>query len=246
MITRHIEQEVLQLQYEFPIVAILGPRQSGKTTLARKLFPRYEYVSLEDFDMRDFAMNDPRGFLNRFSKQVIFDEIQRVPDLMNYLQTHVDNLQENGSVIITGSHNFLLMEQIAQPLAGRVGLVKLLPFSVKELLSGSPEFSAYSLDEALFKGFYPRIYDQNIRPRTFYHNYISTYVEKDVRHIQAITNLNKFSLFLKMIAARTGQELNFTAISESCGIRLFNGFLSWKQALLSIFYDHTIQIITSV
>ncbi len=234
MITRHIESEIAQLQQEFPIVAILGPRQSGKTTLAKKLFSEYEYVSLEDYDIRDFATADPRGFLNRFSRQVIFDEIQRAPKLMNYLQTHVDMLEERGTIIITGSHNFLLMEQITQSLAGRVGLVKLLPFSTKELFSEPSDFTQLSKDEILFSGLYPRIYDQHIRPMAFYRNYISTYVEKDVRQIISITNLDKFSLFLKLLAARTGQELNISAISEACGVA-HNTITQWISVLEASF-----------
>ena len=120
MIDRQIEKEIKILTTEFPIIAILGPRQSGKTTLSKKIFPDYEYISLEDIDHREFAQNDPRRFLNRYQQKVIFDEIQRVPNLMSYLQSHVDKLNKNGKIIITGSHNFLLMEQISQSLAGRV------------------------------------------------------------------------------------------------------------------------------
>ncbi len=133
MIHRRIEKELGLIRQEFPVIAILGPRQSGKTTSARSVFPDYEYVSLEDIDIRQFAQEDPRGFLRTHPKRVILDEIQRVPKLFSYLQTHVDTLQENGSVIITGSHNFLLIEQISQSLAGRVGIVKLLPFSYGEI-----------------------------------------------------------------------------------------------------------------
>ena len=133
MIDRQIEKEILLLKNEFPIIAILGPRQSGKTALSQKVFPQYEYVSMEDMDIREYAENDPRGFLNRYKKNVIFDEIQRTPTLISYLQTHVDKYKENGKIVITGSHNFLLMEQISQSLAGRAGITKLLPFSYEEL-----------------------------------------------------------------------------------------------------------------
>lgn len=128
MIKRQIEKELLLLKNEFPIIAILGPRQSGKTTLSQNVFPDYQYISLEDIDYRDFAINDPRGFLKKYDKKIIFDEIQRVPQLMSYLQGHVDKMKVNGQIIITGSHNFFLMEQISQSLAGRVGITKLLPF----------------------------------------------------------------------------------------------------------------------
>ena len=213
MIDREIEKELKLLKKEFPIIAILGPRQSGKTTLSKKAFPNYEYISLEDIDHREFAQNDPRGFLSRYSSEIIFDEIQRVPELMSYLQTHADNQKTNGKIIITGSHNFLLMEQISQSLAGRVGITKLLPFTVNEIKSKS-----LKLNDLLYTGMYPRIYDQDIRPDTFYKNYISTYVEKDIRQIKRITNLDNFLRFIRILAGRTGQELNLSAVSEECGI----------------------------
>jgi len=213
MIDREIEEELRTLQNEFPIIAILGPRQSGKTTLSKKVFSTYEYISLEDIDHREFAQNDPRGFLSRYKSNVIFDEIQRVPELMSYLQTHADAQKRNGKIVITGSHNFLLMEQISQSLAGRVGITKLLPFTVDEIREKSK-----SLNEVLFSGMFPRIYDQHIRPETFYKNYISSYIEKDVRQIKKITNLDNFMKFMRIIAGRTGQELNLSVISEECGI----------------------------
>ncbi|HBD95331.1 MAG: AAA family ATPase [Spirochaetes bacterium GWF1_31_7] len=213
MINRQIEQDINILKNEFPIIAILGPRQSGKTTLAKKVFPSYEYVSLEDIDYRDFAINDPRGFLNRYSKNVIFDEIQRVPHLMSYLQTHVDGLPIKGGIVITGSHNFFLMEQISQSLAGRVGITKLLPFSLQELSEFKLEWK-----ELIFKGAYPRIYDQGIRPEVFYKNYIETYIEKDIRQIKHISKLDLFMKFIRILAGRTGQELNTNAIGDECGV----------------------------
>jgi uncharacterized protein len=213
MIDREIEEELRTLQNEFPIIAILGPRQSGKTTLSKKVFSTYEYISLEDIDHREFAQNDPRGFLSRYKSNVIFDEIQRVPELMSYLQTHADAQKRNGKIVITGSHNFLLMEQISQSLAGRVGITKLLPLTVDEIREKSK-----SLNEVLFSGMFPRIYDQHIRPETFYKNYISSYIEKDVRQIKKITNLDNFMKFMRIIAGRTGQELNLSVISEECGI----------------------------
>ena len=229
MIDRQIEKEIKILTTEFPIIAILGPRQSGKTTLSKKIFPDYEYISLEDIDHREFAQNDPRRFLNRYRQKVIFDEIQRVPDLMSYLQSHVDKLNKNGEIIITGSHNFLLMEQISQSLAGRVGITKLLPFSYVELSTFEND-----LYEILFKGSYPRIYDQNIRPETFYKNYISTYIEKDIRQIKQITKLDNFMKFIKILAARTGQELNTSSISEDCGVS-HNTIKEWISVLEASF-----------
>lgn len=212
-INRRCEEELERLRNEFPILAIVGPRQSGKTTLAKKAFPGYTYVSLEDPDRREFARDDPRGFLGRYSQDVIIDEVQRVPPLMSYLQSHVDALGKMGSVVITGSHNFQLMERIGQSLAGRVGIFTLLPLSWEEI--GNP---AMPLQEYIFTGSYPGIFDRGIRPRVFYRNYISTYVEKDVYQLREITNRDKFMRFIRIMAGRTGQELNTLAISDDCGI----------------------------
>ena len=229
MVQRQLEKEISILQNEFPIVAILGPRQSGKTTLSQKMFPRFQYVSLEDIDHRDFAQNDPRGFLSKYQAEVIFDEIQRVPALMSYLQTHVDQRKENGKIIITGSHNFLLMEQISQSLAGRVGISKLLPFTSTEL----KELET-NLDELLFKGAFPRIYDQNIRPETFYKNYISTYVEKDIRALKNVSKLDAFMRLMRILAGRTAQELNMSTIGEECGVA-HNTIRDWISILEASF-----------
>ena len=229
MIKRQIEEELLLLKNEFPIIAILGPRQSGKTTLSQNVFPDYQYISLEDIDYREFAANDPRGFLNKYSKDIIFDEIQRVPLLMSYLQSHVDTLKENGRIIITGSHNFFLMEQISQSLAGRVGITKLLPFSAEELSDRK-----LTLDQQIFTGFYPRIYDQNIRPEVFYKNYISTYIEKDIRQIKQVTKLDLFMKFMRLLAGRTGQELNLSTISDECGVS-HNTISEWVSILEASF-----------
>ncbi len=213
MIKRQIEEELLLLKNEFPIIAIIGPRQSGKTTLSQNVFPDYKYISLEDIDHREFAANDPRGFLNKYNRDIIFDEIQRAPQLMSYLQSHVDKMKENGKIVITGSHNFFLMEQISQSLAGRVGITKLLPFSIEELSEEKK-----SLDTQIVMGSYPRIYDQKIRPEVFYKNYISTYIEKDIRQIKQVTKLDLFMKFMRLLSGRTGQELNLSTISEECGV----------------------------
>ena len=229
MINRKLEKEIITLAKEFPIIAILGPRQSGKTTLSKKIFNNYDYISLEDIDNREFAQNDPRGFLEKYNSKIIFDEIQRVPDLISYLQTHVDKLNKNGKIIITGSHNYLLMEQISQSLAGRIGISKLLPFSIEELQNYET-----NLEELIFKGAYPRIYDQNIRAETFYKNYISTYIEKDIRLIKNITKLDTFLKFMRLLAGRSGQILNMQPLSDECGVS-HNTIKDWISVLESSF-----------
>jgi len=233
MINRNIRNEVKLLFSEFPITAILGPRQSGKTTLSKMLFPKFKYVSFEDVDNRDFAKEDPRGFLSKFNYHVIFDEIQRVPDLISYLQTHVDNKNKNGQFVITGSHNFLLMEKISQSLAGRVGIAKLLPFSADELT----KIGNWTVEEMVFAGCYPRIYDKKIRPAAFYKNYIATYIEKDVRLLKNIEKPDVFMKFLKVLAGRTGQILNTASIGEDCGIS-HNTCKEWISILETSYIIH--------
>jgi len=226
-IKRKIEKEIRQLSKEFPIVAILGPRQSGKTTLAKHIFKKYKYVSLEDPDMRSLAIEDPRGFLFQYDKKVIIDEIQRVPELFSYLQTHTDELKETGLFILTGSQNYLLMENISQSLAGRVGLATLLPFSIEEVMKYNPKLT---LEELMLTGFYPRIYDQGIRSLSFYKSYLSTYIEKDIRFIKNIVDYDSFYKFIKIMAGRTGQILNTLAISNECDIS-HNTVKEWLSVL---------------
>lgn len=214
MIPRKITKEILQLKKEFPIVTILGPRQSGKTTLVKDIFKKYKYVSLEDPDMRELVQDDPRGFLEEYNKNVIIDEVQRTPEFFSYLQTHVDKIKQNGSFILTGSHNYLLMENISQSLAGRTGIVTLLPLSMEELFKDDIN----NLNKTIFTGFYPRIFDQNIRPNSFYKSYLNTYLERDIRMIKNISNYSSFLKFLKLIAGRCGQVLNVKTVAEDSGI----------------------------
>ena len=207
------------LQYsasKFPIVTVTGPRQSGKSTLLKNCFKDYQYLSLENADIREMALMDPRGFLKKYSNHIILDEIQRAPQLMSYLQTHVDNENKPGMFLLAGSQSFLLMQGLSQSLAGRTSLLTLLPFSRKELSSAGllPE----SIDETLFKGMYPRLYNMDIPPSLYYPAYIQTYVERDVRDILKVTDLNKFIRFIKLCAGRTGQILNMSALANETGI----------------------------
>jgi len=216
MIPRTISDKAAQLASKFQIVTLTGPRQSGKSTLLKSQFPDYKYVSLEDPDIRDFASADPRGFLKNYPYHAIFDEVQRVPHLLSYIQTHVDALDEPGAYLLAGSQNFLLMQGLNQSLAGRTAILKLLPFSRREL------HDANMLDEdinmQIFKGFYPRIYDKHISPADYYPNYIQTYVERDVRQILNVSDLGKFVKFIRLCAGRIGQILNLTALANETGI----------------------------
>lgn len=216
MLNRSAFSTALRLAQGFPVLAITGPRQSGKTTLARILFADKPCVSLEDPEERSFADTDPRGFLARFSQGAILNEVQRCPALFSYLQGVVDARQRMGEFIITGSQQFGLMSNIAQSLAGRVGLLQLLPFSLVELKEG--ELLPATLDAALLQGGYPPLYDRPVSPGDWFPNYVSTYLERDVRRLLAVRDLSLFQRFLKMCAARSGQLLNLSALAADCGI----------------------------
>jgi uncharacterized protein len=216
-IKRDIESILLKFAKQYPIVTITGPRQSGKTTLCRHAFPDKKYVSLENMDSREFAMTDPRGFLSKYSGGVIIDEVQRVPDLLSYIQGISDDHQIKGEFILTGSSQFELSRSISQSLAGRTALVKLFPFSFLEIYN-SVEYSTDKLNEIIFKGFYPRIHSDQLDPSDALSAYIETYVERDVRQIYEVKDLNLFRTFIKLVAARTGQLLNYSGIANDCGV----------------------------
>jgi len=216
MIERILKNKLLEMISKYPIVTLTGPRQSGKSTLLRNSFPDYLYVSLEDPDMRLFATEDPRGFLATYPNRTIIDEVQRVPELFSYLQTHVDKENKEGMYLLAGSHNFLLMESVNQSLAGRTAILRLLPFSHNEMQAGN--ILPISIDEEIYKGAYPRLYDKNITPTDFYPFYIQTYVERDVRLIKNIGDLSKFIRFIKLCAGRIGQLLNLSSLANECGI----------------------------
>jgi predicted AAA+ superfamily ATPase len=232
MIPRFMMKTLEHLATQYPVITVLGPRQSGKTTLVRAAFPDHEYVSLEEPDRRDFAHTDPRHFLSIYGKRVILDEVQRVPELLSYIQTLVDIDGAPGRFILTGSSNLLLLEKVTQTLAGRVALMTLLPFSLSELSQAG--MAEDDIDELLFKGFYPRIYDRNLEPRQWYANYVTTFLERDVRNVLKIADLERFQLFLRMCAARSGQLLNLSAIGNDCGIT-HNTARSWMSVLEAIY-----------
>lgn len=213
---RIIKKEMDVYAKKYPILAITGPRQSGKTTFLRTEFPHYEYVNLENIDVRNFAKDDPNGFLNQFTKYVIFDEVQRVPELFSYLQTKVDEDKIMGQYILSGSQNFQLMQNITQSLAGRVALFRLLPFDLQELQTAGWLNDDYAVN--LQRGFYPALYDRDIPSKVFYSNYIQTYVERDLSELIQVKDLKLFRNFISLCAGRAGQLINLNALANECGI----------------------------
>ncbi|MBN2103784.1 ATP-binding protein [bacterium] len=235
MIKRDISTNILSAFKQYPIVSITGPRQSGKTTLVKNLFPDIPYVNLESPDIRIYANEDPRGFLSDFPESVILDEVQRSPQLFSYIQAFSDDKNKSSQFILTGSHNFLLMENITQSLAGRVAIFKLMPFSMHELKSA--KLLNRQSDAHIYTGFYPKLYDQNFSVYEYYQNYIQTYIERDVRQIKNITDLNTFQRFLKMCAARTGQILNLSSLANDCGVT-HNTIKAWLSILQTSYIVH--------
>lgn len=216
MFTRELQEKLLRLSTKFPFVTLTGPRQSGKSTLARMTFPNYRCVSLEDLDTREFAETDPRGFIADYQSETIIDEVQRVPSLLSYLQPHSDNTGKMGMYVLTGSQNADLMSAVDQSLAGRVGVLTLLPLSHSEMVSAG--LTHGSINDEIFAGGYPGIYDRGIEPTDFYPSYIRTYLERDVRRMKDIGDLSKFRKLVKLCAGRIGQLLNKASLAVECGV----------------------------
>ena len=215
MIARDSRDELLEMATEYPAVTILGPRQSGKTTLAKMVFPNYNYVSLEDLDERERAMIDPKSFLSSISTPVIIDEIQRVPALLSYIQGIIDAGIKEGSYILTGSHQPQLNEAISQSLAGRTAILTLLPFSSKEVAHVKKDENIWNF---VVTGGYPRIYDKNLTLKRFFNGYVKTYVERDVRQLIKIKDAIAFQQFLQLAAGRVGSLLNYSSLSNDVGV----------------------------
>lgn len=228
MIERTLKTKMISLAQKFQVITLTGPRQSGKTTLVRDAFPGIPYVSLEEPDIRQFALTDPRGFLSNYPAGAVLDEIQNTPDLFSYIQGLVD---ENRKIqfILTGSSNFLLLERISQTLAGRTSLLQLLPLSLFELAPLTEQY-----ESLVFKGQYPRIYDRDIAPTDFYPAYIQTYVERDVRLIKNIGDINAFIQFIRLCAGRIGQRLNHVGLASDAGISP-NTAKAWLSVLESCY-----------
>jgi predicted AAA+ superfamily ATPase len=216
MIPRDAAKSLLRFSNHYPVMTVTGPRQSGKTTLVRATFPEKPYVSLEDPDELEAAKADPRGFLARYPDGAILDEAQKCPDIFSYLQSHVDLDGRPGRFILTGSQQFGLLSKISQSLAGRTGIIQLLPFSMAELETANILTS--DLKGLLFKGMYPPVYDRDIPPPNWYSAYMMTYIERDLRQLINVRDLSMFQRFVRMCAARTGQLLNLSSLANDCGI----------------------------
>lgn len=227
MIKRAISEKILRHARQYPVITITGPRQSGKTTLCKALFPKWKYFSLENIDTRNYAKNDPRAFLAECPKAgAIIDEIQRVPELASYIQEIVDTKDKPGLFILTGSQNFHLLDTVNQSLAGRTALAVLLPFSYAEIYSDK----ATSIDKVLITGFYPRIHDKKLNPTEALSFYVSTYLERDIRSLINVTDLAKFEKFIKLCAGRVAQIMNLSSLANDCGIS-HNTAKSWLGVL---------------
>lgn len=235
MIPRILKKELIKQLDEYPVVTILGPRQAGKTTLVKDTLPNYHYVNLEIPDIRQFAEQDPKAFLKQYSKNVIFDEIQRVPELLSYLQGMVDDRRGNGQFVLTGSHQLQLRAVITQTLAGRTGILHLLPLSIAELSAVNIQFDSFY--EYAFHGFLPRIYDQQQRPHIAYANYYQTYVERDVRQLIQLKDAALFEKFIKLLAGRVGQLVNYQSLSNDVGVdaKTIKQWLSILEASFVVF-----------
>ena len=238
MIERLAHSTLMKLAKGFPFVAVTGPRQSGKTTLVRSAFPDKPYISLEDPDAREFADSDPRGFLARYPDGAILDEVQRCPDLFSYLQTISDLDGRQGLYILTGSQQFGLLSGITQSLAGRVGMIQLLPFSSAELKSAG--MLALTVGDAMVRGMYPPLYDRPLTTDLWFPGYVATYLERDVRQMVNVHDLSSFQRFVRLCAGRTGQLLNLSSLANDCSIT-HNTAKSWISILEASYIVHLLR-----
>lgn len=215
MIARTIAPYIARAAAKYPVVTLVGPRQSGKTTFCRYFFPDYTYVNLEELSLRKFAATDPRGFFESYPPPIIIDEIQQCPELVSQIQVEADERQTNGEFIITGSQQIALLSAVAQSLAGRTAIFTMLPFSFDELQGYGKDLSR---NELILKGGMPRLYEHDIEPAEYYRNYISTYLERDIRSIINVKTFSRFETFLKLMAGRIGQLVNFSSLAGDVGV----------------------------
>ncbi len=237
MIERNIVPVLQQLATQYPVITLTGPRQSGKTTLTRRLFSDKPYVTLEDPDTRRFATEDPRGFLMQFAQGAILDEIQRAPELTSYLQGMVDADPKPGRFVLTGSHQFELMSQVSQSLAGRTAVLRLLPFTLAEVHRLRGGMASPDLAQTLLTGFYPRIHDQSLDPSQALADYFATYVQRDLRQLAAVQDLQRFERFVRLCAGRTGQLLNLSSLGNDAGVT-HSTARAWIDLLQSSYIVH--------
>ena len=237
MIERNIAPVLQQLATQYPVITLTGPRQSGKTTLTRRLFSNKPYVTLEDPDTRRFATEDPRGFLMQFAQGAILDEIQRAPELTSYLQGMVDADPKPGRFVLTGSHQFELMSQVSQSLAGRTAVLRLLPFTLAEVHRLRGGMASPDLAQTLLTGFYPRIHDQSLDPSQALADYFATYVQRDLRQLAAVQDLQRFERFVRLCAGRTGQLLNLSSLGNDAGVT-HSTARAWIDLLQSSYIVH--------
>ncbi len=238
MIPRLLSQHVRAAAEKMPVVAITGPRQSGKSTLVQAVFPDHVYANLEDIEHRRFAIEDPKGFLYNLGPQAAIDEVQYAPELLSYIQVIVDREKKAGQFIISGSQNLLLMESVSQSLAGRVAIFNLLPLALEEIQGTTHALQAY--EDYLFKGFYPRIYDQDLSPTSWLLDYIQTYVERDLRQVIKVGDLGAFRQFLEICAGRIGQLVNFSEMGSMVGVS-YQTANKWISVLQTSFILHTLR-----
>ncbi len=236
MVKREIEPMLHRLASQYPALAITGPRQAGKTTLAKMAFPKMAYVSLENPDIRELAAQDPRGFFAKYTNGAILDEVQNCPALFSYLQEVLDSSRKPGRFILTGSRHFGLMAGITQSLAGRVAMVHLLPFSCREAYGERPP----SLDETIWRGLYPPVHDRHFDPPTWYGNYVQTYIERDVRTLVNVRDLTTFQRFVRLCAGRIGQLLNLSQLGAEAGVT-HNTARAWLSILETSFVVFMLQ-----
>ncbi|NCS86274.1 MAG: AAA family ATPase [Candidatus Pacebacteria bacterium CG_4_10_14_3_um_filter_34_15] len=228
MIKRLITSQIDRLRKKFPVIVVTGPRQSGKTTLIKKIFPDHQYFNLENPETLGIIENDPAGFINANTQKIIIDEVQRVPGLLSYIQAVVDEQQIMGNFILSGSENLLLSERVNQSLAGRAAYINLLPLSLEELKTHAEVTD--KIYAQILTGFYPAIYDKDIKPNDYYDQYIATYVERDLKQISNITNLSLFRKFLALLAGRIGQLVNLSSLANDVGVAV-NTIESWISIL---------------
>lgn len=238
MIARTQAQLIRAAAEKMPVVAVTGPRQSGKSTLVQQVFPDHTYINLEDIEQRRFAKDDPKGFLQNLGAKAIIDEVQYVPDLLSYIQVKVDRDKTPGQFILSGSQNLLLMQSVSQSLAGRVAIFNLLPFSLEEIQG--TQYALPDYEDYILKGFYPRIYDQDLNANNWLLDYIQTYVERDIRQVLNVGDLGAFRQFLEICAGRIGQLVNFSEMGNLIGVS-YQTVNKWLSVLQTGFIVHLLR-----